>query len=436
MFCPEGSGIRPSHHISLVELADAQAEIRTEAATAPHSTIPLPVLTSQDETVRLVVLSLLNVIYAWAILPHAFALIPMITQLKQGKPEGQVENYRQVSLLSDVFKLYDKILHGRIQPRVLPHLMPWQTGGIQGSDEAGWLLNELLCVRAQQMRRPKTWLGFLDGEAAYCRPGPALVFVGLKSYDVDAGDWLAVDSILGKTFGTVKLGSSLYGRWPNVLGVPQGGSQVLFEVTGITLHNELLKAGCGVVVALPNGVPCRVVCFMIVDDIVLSCATADELRRALLIVDRWASVLRLRWNIGAGKSAYMLWGSGPPGKRDSKIRLTLRSEKMPRIKVYKYGGVMFSSGGWGHQLEYVRKRTLQKTRGLVGWGRRLQVTVDIRDRIWRIYVERSVLFGIGFVLPSDTGIMTLYRIQWVAGRMLLGYASRCPSPVVGRAGLN
>ena len=50
-------------YISLVELADAQAEIRVEAATAPHNTIPLPVLTSQDEIVRLVLLTLLNVIY-------------------------------------------------------------------------------------------------------------------------------------------------------------------------------------------------------------------------------------------------------------------------------------------------------------------------------------------------------------------------------------
>ena len=86
-------------------------------------------------------------------------------------------------------------------------------------------------------------------------------------------------------------------------------------------------------------------CLILVDAIVLPCDTADELRRALLIVDPWASVLRLRWNIGAGKSAHMLWGSGPPGKRDSKIRLTLRREEMPRVKVYKYGGVMFSSGG-------------------------------------------------------------------------------------------
>ena len=206
---------------------------------------------------------------------------------------------------------------------------------------------------------------------------------------------------------------------------------MLFEVTGIPLHRQLLEAGCGVDVHVPHSGIMRVVVVMIVDDIVLPCGSAYELSQALLIADRWASLMRIRWNIGTGKSAYMAWGLGPLSIAEESVRIALRKGLLPRVKIYKYGGVVVSSGGgWGHQLAYVRKRTLSKTRALSAWGRRLQVTVDILERIWRIYVERSALFGMGFPQLPDSALATLDRIQRVAGRLLLGYASRCPTPVI------
>ena len=59
-------------------------------------------------------------------------------------------NHRQVPLLENVFKLYDKMLAQRIKTRVKPHFRSWQTAGVQGADETAWVLNELVRQRARQ----------------------------------------------------------------------------------------------------------------------------------------------------------------------------------------------------------------------------------------------------------------------------------------------
>ena len=115
---------------SFTELAEAQAELKVEAATAPHSCVPLAVVTSLEELPRLVLLSLINVVYAWRLLPSAWALTPVVPHLKPGKPKGDIKGYRQVSLLESVFKLYDKLLQQRVTLKIRERLRSWRTGGL------------------------------------------------------------------------------------------------------------------------------------------------------------------------------------------------------------------------------------------------------------------------------------------------------------------
>ena len=127
----------------------------------------------------------------------------------------------------------------------------------------------------------------------------------------------------------------------------------------------------------------------------------------------------------------MAWGHGRLTQVEKRKYLLLSGVRVPRVPVYKYGGVVFSSGGgWQHHLAYMRNRTVSKTGELMGWARRNQVTTDLVARVWRIHVERAVLFGIGFILLGPTNQSELDAIQRKAARMLLGFSSRCPVPVV------
>lgn len=104
----------------------------------------------------------------------------------------------------------------------------------------------------------------------------------------------------------------------------------------------------------------------------------EGLRKSFRIADEWAREIRMRWNVGTEKSAIMAWGRCRISTLDSRKVLRLSSSRVPRVPVYKYGGVVLSSGGgWQHHLKYVQGRTINKTGELIEWARRHQASADL-----------------------------------------------------------
>ena len=81
-------------------------------------------------------------------------------------------------------------------------------------------------------------------------------------------------------------------------------------------------------------------------------------------------------------------------------------------------------------MHYMRERVLKRTGELVRWARMRHVTIDVLERLWRLYVERSALYGAALLDLPPSGARTLDRIQRKAGRMVLGFGSRSPTPAV------
>ena len=50
--------------------------------------------------------------------------------------------------------------------------------------------------------------------------------------------------------------------------------------------------------------------------------------------------------------------------------------------------------------------------------------------MWRLYVERQVVYGGALLKLSESGVRALDASQRKVGRILLGFASRSPSPAV------
>ena len=126
----------------------------------------------------------------------------------------------------------------------------------------------------------------------------------------------------------------------------------------------------------------------------------------------------------------MIWERARVSRSDGRKILRLNGARVPRVDKYKYGDVLLSSrGGWSPELEFMRSKSVRKTRALIGWARRDQLTADIVARITHMHVERVVLYGVTFMLLSATGLAVLDAIQRKASRMILGFSSRSPHHV-------
>ena len=402
-----GQGAQP---FSFVELCEVQRKINTRAAVSPLSCVPLALLASVGEAIRITLLCLFNVVFSWRVFPMTWGIIPVVPVPKPGKDKQLIENHRQVSLFESMFKLLDKLLYYRVKFRVNPFLQPWQMGAGVGSDQAAWVLDQILRIRARSFNGVRTWLGFLDGESAFCRPPPAFILTALWECGVNDEVWLFLHQWLGSTFATLLLEGDMHGLWGVQCGVPQGGSlsMILCFLVGTVLWKRLIDAGCGVGFRDAAGVWHLIPCILYVDDVVLLADSPEMLTKALRIASKWAAEIRMRWNVGVKKSAVMAWGSGRLSNYERSFVFKMAGLVVPLVSCYVYLGVVFScGGGWGHHVDRMRDKLRKRTGQLVWWAEQHGVTLDVLCRLWRLYVESASLYG-----------FSIYRRRWV--RLLTG----------------
>jgi hypothetical protein len=417
-------GLEHCFHFS--ELCDAQADMNEEAATSPIEGLPIAVALQETEEGRAVLLGLLNMAYISQHLPWIWRLVPIIPVLKPGKPAGNIDGHRPISLMAAIFKLWDKLLHLRLWPAIQKAVLPWQGGGTLGADIMAWTLAEILRIRRSSKK--DTFIAFLDGESAFCRPPATVVLEALGQLEsIGWYDWLAVRATLLELHGTACILGSFVGEWRSITGLAQGGalSQALFVLVVKELFDELVKAKCGIHFVDAQGISHHTVLLAYIDDLVLFAETRQQFRKALSIARSWAQKVRMRFNIGSEKSAVMVMSASSVSNNTWR----LGDQVLPLVDLYKYCGVLLScSGSWDPFLNSLREKSVARTGELVRWARAYGITVDLVQRLWAIYVETSAAWGLGLTMLTKTQELTLNRIQRKAGRLLLGHSRRSPIP--------
>ena len=413
------------------ELCEAQATINDNAALAPHDGAPLQVYLSRSENLRVFLLNLLNVCFRHHVLPMAWLLVALLPVPKPGKDPSSLNGYRQVTLMGGGLKLYDKLLFLRVKDRICASVSPWQGGSLLGADEMVWILREITDIRAGLSKR--TFAGFVDGECAFCRPPPAVPLIELWELGIQDYEWLSIDSMLGRLQGYLKSCGVGSRRWRIECGVPQGGalSSHLFSLALRELPQLLLNAGCGVDLCDGSGTVIRVPCLAYVDDIVVLSDSAEGLQRGLDVVYAWSRRIRMRLNVGADKSAVMIFGKGPLSHDDKFFSFALGPRHVPVVSAYKYCGHVLSCGGSSSaQLHKVHEKVVKRTGEIVAWARSYEVSLDVVDRMWRLHVQSGAFFSVGVLCLPPSALCKIDRSQRKAARMLAGFSSRSPTPGV------
>ena len=126
------------------ELCEAQSKLNTKASVSQLAPIPVALIVQADEVWRTCLLILLNLSLLTGSLAPSWNVTPQAPIPKPNKSSWKLGGNRPISLLHAIFKLLDKLLHGRIGPAVHKAVQPWQFGGSADADEVAWLLVQSL----------------------------------------------------------------------------------------------------------------------------------------------------------------------------------------------------------------------------------------------------------------------------------------------------
>ena len=419
-------GLSQATAVSAVELREAAASLAMNARTAPGvDGIPYAPYLVPWPPWEEVMCKLFTQCLRWGLVPHLWRLGVVVPLAKNGDPSS-FDNWRPITLLSCMGKVYEMILLRRMLPQIAVTLAPTQAGFRLGADEQAFALVEGLRMAVRQrLGDGHPLVTFLDIRKAFDSVWRAGLLFKLREKGVHAAEWAATAALLGTSGAHVRLPMGRSPSWQSEAGVRQGSilSPLLFLVYIDDLAHELLARA-------PGGqlhAAALLGSLLYVDDIALIASSAASLQGALDITATWAARWRLAFGRGPSKSAVMRLTRG---RQSATTPLLLGGEAMPWVDEYVHLGVRVDRGL--NLRAHVRERGL-KAQGAFfaccGWVQRERLPIAVAKRLFDVHVTPVALWGAELVAFSECRMRELDQWQRKLGRWLLR-DHRAPSGVV------
>lgn len=338
--------------------------------------------------------------------PSAWKEAKVITILKPGKDKLLPQNYRPISLLNTMGKLFERVLLQRVQDVLLNHhtLRAEQFGFAPRCSATLQVLRLTEYVTRNFNRRRSTVAVFFDVQQAFDCVWHAGLLHKLRHFTpLDEPTVRLLASFLqGRTF-RVALPSFLSTLRQASAGVPQGAvlSPLLFNV----FINDL-----------PVSPPCELALFA--DDTAFYCA-ARSLRTAHRAVqenifDLSAWCLTWRLTLNAAKTQAIIFSRRRPPLPEN---ITLNHTVLPWKHVISYLGVQMDRKLlWTHHTDGIVRRVKFRIHSLVPFFLSRTLPVRLKLLLYRAYVLPVMTYAC--VVWGNTAQHNLSRIQVLQNNVL------------------
>ena len=328
---------------------------------------------------------ILNVInyslnYAWV--PYDWKLAKIIPIPKKQGSGFSVENIRPISLTSNMVKLIERVLHGRITIW-MEHksiLKPQQIGF--RSDCSIWCAHADLESRIQLARKRRQYAALvtLDIAKAYDSVEHSILLnrSQILNFPQYMTAWLS-EFLISREFYCVKGGCSS-SKYKQCRGVPQGA------VLSPLLFNILMSS-------IPTCQDISV--YVYADDIAFFGADSDiyalqqKLQIYMNMLEMWLRSIEMALNVN--KSALLVF----PIAGSISLSIAYKQDTIPQVDSLKYLGVLYNEKlNWSPHIEYIAAKA-QRALGLLRRmsNRKFGVRRDTMIMVYKMYMRPILEFG-------------------------------------------
>ena len=252
---------------------------------------------------------------------------------KSGDPRLPL-NYRGISLLSTVYKLYSSILNDRLMAHLEKRnlLVDEQNGFRKDRACIDHLYTLCTIVRTRLVKRKPTFACFIDFSKAFDLINRDLLWCRLLDYGVNGKFYKSVQSLYRAPVACVKINDACTDWFPTPLGVKQGDnlSPTLFAVYINDLAQSIKALNCGVqygghVVST----------FLYADDIVLLAENELDMQKMLSHTSEWCK----KWRMSINEKKTNIVHFRNPRNPMSGFEFHLGQKKINYVNSYKYLGL-------------------------------------------------------------------------------------------------
>jgi exonuclease III len=324
---------RLNHEFSMKELESVISKCKNKKAVGVDL-IPNEVL--KNKNVVNLLLSLLNKCYTSNLIPGKWLQAIIYPIPKSSTNDKRIPlNYRGISLLSTISKIYTGLINKRLQDYLESEnkLVDEQNGFRKGRSCQDHIFTLSSIIRNRKTCNLSTYAAFIDFRKAFDYVNRNLLLYRLLESNVDGHMYNAIKMLYQNTSACVQVNEHYTGWFPTLCGVRQGDnlSPTLFSLFLNSLAEELKALEKGVKIDNED------VCILLyADDIVLLSESEEKLQTLLNAVNDWCNKWQLVVN--AEKSQIVHF-------RKKTVTKTIYDFKLGEIDMhvverYKYLGVV------------------------------------------------------------------------------------------------
>jgi exonuclease III len=323
--------------------------------------------------------------------PNSWGQGVIVNLFKDGNPNDP-GNYRGITLIPVIRKLFSNMLRKRIEKGVTLHES--QAAFREGRSCVDHIYTLSQIVNASGMSKQQLFVLFLDIKKAYDTVWRAGLFYKLKAKGVKGRAWRVLYDLFGKTQSKVRVCGTLSSPFDLLVGVGQGDplSTLLFDIFIDDLL-ESLHTECG-----GNGVTLsdllQIAALAFADDVACLSHDAAKFQASIDHVGAWLRKWRMDANTVKSKVVVFHPHAGHAAHDPSPHTFTLAGAPLTQVSDIKYLGVWFSeNGSWDKHVA----TSLAKMKKSLGFWRPLLgchgVQTKVRLMMLYTFIYSTALYG-------------------------------------------
>ena len=415
--------------ITADEILQAMSKLKNGKAASPTTGIPNELLKYGGQPAAELLLPVFNMVWESGTTPDQWRE-GVIQYFHKSGDTTDMANYRGITLLDVISKLFNKILANRIIDHVEANdlLHEGQNAFRKGrsTDEHIYTLSQV--AKGRQRAGQATFAFYLDLRKAYDTVWRDALMYKLWQKGVQGKLWRYISNMYSRTERSVRCGDAKSHMFPIDLGTAQGDtlSCILFDIYVDDLLREVEHSSSGVTLPVTETADttsasdqsarpadARLKALMFADDFTGVAATAADLQNTVDVCERWCTKWRMSANIGPKKSAYMIFAPEHATKNDKAHKIQWRGTAIPRVNAYRYLGVMLHENcRWDCHLAYTREKGLKATYAMASVLHKRSIHLAVRRIVLQACIRPVVEYASTVWHGTVADMQRLEQIQY------------------------
>lgn len=340
-------GEEQTEEIKMEELMNVIKKLKN-GKTPGNDKITTEMIKNLGETGREILLQIINKAWKNEKIPEEWG-IALIKPIHKKGDKQTCENYRGITLLNTIVKIYEQIINNRLKIILEPQLAEPQSGFRPGRNTQDHIFTIKQIIEKKQPQNKNIFLAFIDLQKAFDTVPRGKVWKGLREKGINNKIIKVIQDLYKNNTNYIINNNMKSEGFKTEMGLRQGGglSPTLFNVhmDGIIKKSE--QEANKLFIGYRNLERVEITAGVFADDVVITAGSEKKLQENLKV---WKEKMEEEgMEININKTKIMVIGD-----KDIKTNIEINNVKIEQVEEFKYLGVTLE--GTGKQEAEINER--------------------------------------------------------------------------------